>query len=520
MSFRPVWQDCSILREDRQRGSGTRGIGRWNIGDSALWPIALLLTVALVLLINPIGYLGGGLDDWHYLTAARCWRDHAPCLPHDHWSGRWPLVLPFGLVLGLFGESRLTVGIIPLLASIACLFLLARIGNRLFGSPVGWIAALLLLAVPGFSSKMLMPSVDAMELGFVLAGFCALIEWRDSPKLWWPAVAGLTFSMAIQVRETAAFAAMTAALLILCSSRMRSLRALSVAAAAFAAPFLVEFTVFAAWTGDPLWRRHLSMHHTEIPSSELVGPIDRSRPPFFNRNYIANWRFEPGIHVHWLFDGILNLMVNVQAGLSLSLVPVLLMVSKAGVGAADRRATLLLWCCGTLNALALIFILAINPTPRMMLFPLASSSLALALITWRMLPNHSALVVAVWLACALVGATILATLPSTSSLTSAGAAWMREHPGEIETDETTRRVLALIPETSTLPPLGSGKRYTLIYTPGSCTEWIAASALTREAVIAADASAATAIARAARLQVGSLCLIDMRDVVVRNGGPR
>ena len=138
------------------------------------WWLGLLLAVVVVIAINPIGYIGGGMDDWQYLEAARCWRAHGPCLPHDHWQGRWPVIAPLAAVTTLFGESRFTVGLVPLAASVGCLVLLALLGNRLFGRPVGFIASLLYLTVPAFSIQLLDPTVEATELAFCLGGALAL----------------------------------------------------------------------------------------------------------------------------------------------------------------------------------------------------------------------------------------------------------------------------------------------------------------------------------------------------------
>ena len=74
------------------------------------WLVALVISLALILIINPVGFLGGGLDDWHYLNAARCWAAHGPCLPQDHWQGRWPVVAPIGASIFLLGENRFSVG--------------------------------------------------------------------------------------------------------------------------------------------------------------------------------------------------------------------------------------------------------------------------------------------------------------------------------------------------------------------------------------------------------------------------
>jgi hypothetical protein len=112
---------------------------------------------------------------------------------------------------------------------------------------------------------------------------------------------------------------------------------LLVASAGFASPFLVEFVWFALSVGAPFYRLKLSIHHTQIWSSELLGPIDRSHSPFFNKAYIANWRMEPGIHVYWAIDGLVNLFVNGLAGLSLPFVTLTLLFGRKKIGPEDWR---------------------------------------------------------------------------------------------------------------------------------------------------------------------------------------
>ena len=68
--------------------------------------VAVALLFALVL-PNPVGYVGGGGDDWYYVQAARCVAAHGWCVPDTHWAARWPLVAPMGLALRLFGDGVL-----------------------------------------------------------------------------------------------------------------------------------------------------------------------------------------------------------------------------------------------------------------------------------------------------------------------------------------------------------------------------------------------------------------------------
>lgn len=109
---------------------------------------------SVILSVNPIGFMGDGWDDWQYLEAARCWRAHGPCLPHDHWQGSWPVIAPLAAITLLFGKSRLTVGIAPLTASIICLVLIAKVGNHLAGRPAGFVAALLFQTAPALSIQL------------------------------------------------------------------------------------------------------------------------------------------------------------------------------------------------------------------------------------------------------------------------------------------------------------------------------------------------------------------------------
>ena len=103
-----------------------------------LAPVWVLLIAVAALLIAPIGYVGGGADDSHYLEAARCWSAAGfPCLPENHWASRWPSVAPIAVATGLLGESRLTVGLGPLFAWIACISLVAALGTKWFDHTTG-----------------------------------------------------------------------------------------------------------------------------------------------------------------------------------------------------------------------------------------------------------------------------------------------------------------------------------------------------------------------------------------------
>jgi hypothetical protein len=76
------------------------------------WPaLAVALLALACVAINPIGFVGGGGDDTHYLDAARCWVSQGLlCVPTSHWWTRWPIVGPMAGAIALLGESRTSVG--------------------------------------------------------------------------------------------------------------------------------------------------------------------------------------------------------------------------------------------------------------------------------------------------------------------------------------------------------------------------------------------------------------------------
>ena len=438
---------------------------------SRVWPAVLAATLVVILLVNPVGFVGGGWDDWQYLNAARCWADHGPCLPTDHWQGRWPVIAPIAATIAMFGENRLTIGLPSLAFALGCLFLTARLGNRLAGPPVGYAAAILLLVMPIFGVELLGPNAEHPELFFLLLAANFILAYSRSNSAWSAFAAGVSWSLAFQVRETAvaALPLLAAAAWILAR---RDARALAAAATGAALPLLAELLVYYAATGDPLWRRHLSLGHTEVPSTELVGPVDHRRAPFLNPDYIGGWKHQPGINLHWSVDGLVNLLANVMAGLGMGFSLVLAAAFWRRLELDERRivgwslGAALFWAC------FLIYVLAIDPKPRMMFVPVALTALALAVLLHRLSRTGSAPMAYAALAiCWLAGMTNIILHPQVRTGEPVAARWAAQHRDAIETDETTRRHLALVPASAAFADLASNRRMLAIKLDIDCQRW-------------------------------------------------
>jgi 4-amino-4-deoxy-L-arabinose transferase-like glycosyltransferase len=441
-------------------------------GDASRpWLGAIAATLILILLVNPVGFVGGGWDDWQYLNAARCWAESGPCLPQDHWQGRWPVIAPIAVMIGLVGESRLAIGLPSFAYALGCLFLLTRLANRLAGPPVGYLAALILLVMPIFGIELLGPNAEHPELFFLLAGANFILAYVRRNQTWLAFAAGLSWSLAFQVRETAVTALPLLALAAWMFAR-RDLRALLAAILGAALPLVAELLVYSAATGDPLWRRHLSVAHTQLPSTELVGPVDYKKPPFLNPDYIAGWKHQPGIRIHWTVDGLANLLANVMAGLGIPFSLILAAAYWRRLEKGERG--LVGWgiAAGLYWASFLIYILAIDPKARMMFVPVALTALALAVLLRRMARSGpKPLPVAVLLTCWLAGMANILLHPQVRTSEPIAASWIDQHPDSIETDETSRRHLALMPGAAGLAELGSGRPLLAIKLDTECRQW-------------------------------------------------
>ena len=479
-------------------------------GSRKLWLAAIVALVVVILVINPVGFIGGGMDDWQYLNAARCWVEQGPCLPRDHWQGRWPVVAPIALAIELFGESRWTIGLPSLAASVGCLALCASIGNRLFGRPVGYLAALLLLLVPAFATGLLTPAVEPTELLFLLAGLAATLKAGDDKGPTWAAVAGLAFGMAFQVRETS-IAALPVAVVLAWQVQRPDRRLVSyvAAGAGFLAPLIVEMLTFWSVTGEPLWRRNLSVAHTRIASSELLGSIDRSRPPFFNPDYIANWRHEPGLHLHWTVDGLLNLMVNPKSGVTQWLAPLTLIVFGKLSAPRRRRICWAMLASSLIYAALLTYALALDPNPRLMLLPLALCGLTLAALIPPLWSSGRQAFAAVAIAVPLMTTLLIVAIHhQTRGAERTAERWVKGIGQGVATDETTRRHLALVPVvrgTSAVEGKGQ-RRYLMLKVGTTCRRWLEMTKLDREGVMAIGQEPLGLTAALSDGAFGSLCL--------------
>jgi hypothetical protein len=446
-------------------------------GDLSKWnwrrPSASLVALAAMLAalaINHAGYRGGGADDWHYLEAARCAAaQHALCVPPSHWWARFPLVAPMALALAIGGESRLTVGIVPLLYAALALVLFTLLVERRFGRAEAVVAGVLMATLPAVSLVLLQPNVDTAELAFTLGALLMVQSAVRSGRASDAFAGGALLGLAILTRPSALALLPIAALAAAATPSLR--RFALPAALGIAAPLAAEAIVYWLWLRDPLHSWALSLGHTNIPSAELPPGFHSARGPLFNPDYIAAWRPAMGIRVHWTIDPVLNLLASPAIGTLL--IAALLLVALRRPSPRDADGRLLLWLLGAaiLYFGAITYAFAIDPKPRMFL-PVAAAAAAIfavqAVAMWR---DGSKALIGV-IGAVTVGTSLVyaATIPDLSGLEAPAGQWVREYGPALAIDDASRRFLTLVPGVPSLAVNPPGATRFMIVALGPCAE--------------------------------------------------
>lgn len=437
-------------------------------GALPAWTLPLALLLVLIM-INPRLYVGGGGDDWHYLQAARCAAGHGLCLPGDHWSARFPLVLPAGAALAVLGEGEWALALVPLLYAAAAILLFVANVERRYDRPAAMLAGAALALTPLFPLSALRLGVDFPEFAWTMAGLLAIQKALERKDARWAALAGAALAMAMMSRASTAALLAVLALGWLLLDRRRKLLALPFAAG-FTALLGGEALAYAAATGDPFFGWKLSLNHGRIPTTELPESVDLSRSPILNLDFISNWRRSMGIHVHWTIDPMLNLLANPLGGLTLC--------GALGVGLVrggdwrrDRWLPLLA-AAALLHFVLLTYALAVDPKPRMFLFGHAVAAATLGVLGVRAWRGGGRLIVAV-LAVLLAGRAVLVVYdqPNLARVRAVAAEWIAAAPQEsLAADEWTRRTIALVPAAQSLPVVEQAPyRLRLTLAPTPCT---------------------------------------------------
>jgi len=269
----------------------------------------------------------------------------------------------------------------------------------------------------------------------------------------------------------------------------RRARVLVWALAAFAVIIALELAVYAAVTGDPFYFHEVSLHHARLVTSELDPSVDRSHSPILNPAFIAGWKQEMGIRLFWPLDTWINFLASPRLGPIVIGAIAAALLWRSKLPAPQRRRCFLLALGAITSAAVLVYVLAVDPQPRIFLGLAAAAALLLGALVSTAWANGSRMT-AILLVCGLTSFELLTHAKAPSRLEGERIArgWIAAYPNQIEADAVTADVLALVKETRALPPRGSGKPLLLAATYSTCAMLIAPGG--KASVIGADANAA------------------------------
>jgi 4-amino-4-deoxy-L-arabinose transferase-like glycosyltransferase len=233
------------------------------VGASEIIIVLSLATLAVVIIWwRWVGYQGH--DDTAYAAAALSWVDHFPPLGANHWSLRYPLVLPIAAVIALFGPSIAALTIVNLAAFGAFLIVNYLAVRHWFGRGSAAIITLMSIVLPQFPVQATYANPDLPEMTLVIASFWSLMLARERGGTWRPLfVCGLLAGIGFLTRETSVLLVVLYGLLFLFRPAMPRWRYLFLALG-----FLLvvggQAGYFMARTGDPFYRAKISAHHDTV----------------------------------------------------------------------------------------------------------------------------------------------------------------------------------------------------------------------------------------------------------------
>lgn len=333
--------------------------------------VAVALVALACVLINPLGYGGGGWDDGRYLETILAWHEGGPQLGTNHWALRWPVVLAGLASVELFGLNRWALMLPPLLAWIALLVLTWRASRHFFGETVALIATAALVTVPELARWTTRLNPDVLEVLFWSASLWALAwaaqahQQGDVKRTRLALIGcGLAAGLAWATRETSLGLILVLALALLSGIGVPR-KAWGWVMLGGAIIVLPEMAILWAKSGNPIYRLHVDLHHTLIHSNDMAGGVAPGQEAPLNPEIMKRWDGAGPVRWHWAIDPWINFFANHRFGLAFLLgVPLVLAVRKR-MEPAHQKAVLLLALVAAANIFTNLYLAATDPKVRM-----------------------------------------------------------------------------------------------------------------------------------------------------------
>ena len=351
--------------------------------------VALAVAATLLLLLfNPVGFVGGGSDDQRYLAAAREWVAHGPVVGRLHWDLRHPLVLPLAGAIRLLGEGTSGLLAVPMLYALALTALVTALLRARFGYRAAGLWALFYATNPLVHELATRIYPDLAEAFFVILSLAACLVARETTGKWRALLllgGGMACSLAMLTRETSFFLPLLYAGAFAVGRPLPRRDLLWVALGAV--PLLAFETIWLhAATGDWLYRLHVALHHVDVPSNHMAGKVF-SGPVLFNPALASRWIVDGPVDIHWSVNPLVYFFLAPFYGPSFWLLVAMGALYRLTPRARDARVTraLLMLAIPAAASFAFVtYVLMISQRPRYYVPALLCATIANALLADRL----------------------------------------------------------------------------------------------------------------------------------------
>jgi hypothetical protein len=248
----------------------------------SVYGLTTLLVLGAALLIHHIWGHGGhfGFDDMHYARLAKQFADGLFRTTADHYTYRWGMVVPHGVMYALFGVGDHTSAIIPLLATLLTLWCIWLLTDSLSVPARAWAMAFTAFSEwVFFYSNKLMP--DVLVMTCVTAAAAVYYQhrfiWKGAKPVWAAWCTVCVLFLGFLCKETVVLTMPVFASLLLTDLQRGRLSRFWLYAAGFGVLMTAVYLMYCAWAlGHPLSRFHA------ISANSYFNPCSYDQLPLEN----------------------------------------------------------------------------------------------------------------------------------------------------------------------------------------------------------------------------------------------
>jgi 4-amino-4-deoxy-L-arabinose transferase-like glycosyltransferase len=367
----------------------------------------LLALVAVIIAINPLGYFGGNWDDGRYAHMITEWAKRGPIVGINHWALRWPVIFPAVLSVKLLGLGRTALMVSPILTFVALIAVTYFGARRFLGAKAALIGLAALVTTPElliWATRLNPDIAETLFWAISLACFASARQTEDRiAQTVWLVLAGAGAGMAWATRETSLGLLLVFALSFLTGKDLPRPAYLWMAMG-FASVLIPEWLSLWDATGDPLYRIHVDMNHTQIFSNDMTGGVSHSGSAPFNPGIMRSWSGAGPVHLHWLIDPWINFFANFKFGLAFFIATGAFLKVRTVLTRSERRDIKALATIALCNIVTILYIADTDPKVRMFMPAIVAACLIIGISGARLGSTgwHRALV-------ALLGVKLFAT---------------------------------------------------------------------------------------------------------------